>query len=177
MTRPPTEMKRSQLPVALAGLIVAQLACAVFFLSDALRDLTDIGLSGIDFHLWVESIAALVLISGVVVEWQVLMSLLRRQDRMQRGLGIAAGALGDVIEGYFQHWSLTPAEEDVAMFTIKGAPIAEIARLRNSAEGTVKAHLNAIYRKAGVSGRTELVSLLIEDLMSAPLLTQSPPQS
>ena len=41
----------------------------------------------------------------------------------------------------------------MAWFTIKGLSIAEIARLRGTSEGTVKAHSNAIYRKAGVSGR------------------------
>ena len=53
----------------------------------------------------------------------------------------------------------------MAWFTIKGLSIAEIARLRGTSEGTVKAHSNAIYRKAGVSGRTQLLSLFIEDLM------------
>jgi len=62
-------------------------------------------------------------------------------------------------------WGLTPAEHDVAMMLIKGAPIAEIARLRQSAEGTVKAHCNRIYAKSGGSGRTELVSQFVDDLM------------
>jgi DNA-binding CsgD family transcriptional regulator len=48
--------------------------------------------------------------------------------------------------------------------------ISEIAVLRGSREGTIKAHLNAIYRKAGVSGRSQLVSLLVEDLMQEPLI-------
>ena len=52
----------------------------------------------------------------------------------------------------------------MAWFTIKGLPIAEIARLRQTSEGTVKAQSNAIYRKAGVNGRAQLVSLCIEDL-------------
>jgi DNA-binding NarL/FixJ family response regulator len=42
---------------------------------------------------------------------------------------------------------------------------AEIATLRNTSEGTVKAQTNAIYRKAGVTGRPQLLSLFIEDLM------------
>ena len=46
-----------------------------------------------------------------------------------------------------------------------------IAELRGSAEGTIKTHLNAIYRKSGVSGRAQLVSVLVEDLLHAPLLT------
>jgi len=40
-----------------------------------------------------------------------------------------------------------------------------MARLRDSSEGTIKAQSNAIYRKAGVSGRAQLLSLFIEDLL------------
>ncbi|HLS58150.1 MAG TPA: helix-turn-helix transcriptional regulator, partial [Paracoccaceae bacterium] len=60
---------------------------------------------------------------------------------------------------------LTPSERDVAWFTLKGLSIAEIARMRQTSEGTVKAQSNAIYRKAGVSGRAQLLSLFIEDLI------------
>ena len=42
--------------------------------------------------------------------------------------------------------------------------------MRGSAEGTVKAHLNAIYRKAGVQGRGALLSMLVKDLMQEPLI-------
>ena len=61
--------------------------------------------------------------------------------------------------------ALTPSERDVALFAIKGMSTAEIASLRSTSEGTVKAQTNAIYRKAGVSGRSQLLSLFIEDLM------------
>ncbi|MFN3578474.1 MAG: helix-turn-helix transcriptional regulator, partial [Tabrizicola sp.] len=54
---------------------------------------------------------------------------------------------------------------DVALFAIKGMSTAEIAQLRSTSEGTVKAQTNAIYRKAGVTGRPQLLSLFIEDLM------------
>ena len=79
-----------------------------------------------------------------------------------------------MIEGYYRDWGLTASEQDVAGFTIKGYSIAEIAILRGSAPGTVKTHLNAIYRKAGVAGREQLVSLLVEDLLRAPLLEPLP---
>ena len=90
---------------------------------------------------------------------------------MQHSLNVAAGALSDLMTSYFVSWGLTPTEQDVAAFTIKGFSIAEIAELRGSAEGTIKTHLNAIYRKSGVSGRAQLVSVLVEDLLHAPLLT------
>ncbi len=52
-----------------------------------------------------------------------------------------------------------------ALFALKGFSIAEIAALRDTSEGTVKAQTNAIYRKAGVSGRPQFLSLFVEDLM------------
>ena len=43
--------------------------------------------------------------------------------------------------------------------------VADIATLRKTAAGTVKAQSAAIYRKAGVSNRAEMISVLIEDLI------------
>lgn len=162
----------------LAALIVVQLATAVFFLWDVMRDLPDI-FSHIfnDLHLLIELLATLVLFAGIFVEWQYLALLLRRQSRADRALGVAAGELHDLMERYFETWGLTAAEADVANFAIKGAPIGEIAQLRGSREGTVKTHLNAIYRKAGVSGRAQLLSLLVEDLMAVPLVAKPPPSA
>jgi len=76
----------------------------------------------------------------------------------------------------FSDWGLTVAERDVALFAIKGLSTLEIASLRGTAEGTVKAQTNAIYRKAGVNGRPQLLSLFIEDLMDDEMLpTPVPP--
>ena len=71
----------------------------------------------------------------------------------------------DVLAERFDEWGLTKAEKDVALFAIKGMSTAEIAGLRATSEGTIKAQTNAIYRKAGVTGRPQLLSLFIEDLM------------
>ena len=58
------------------------------------------------------------------------------------------------------------------MFAIKGLSTREIAELRDTSEGTVKAQTNAIYKKAGVSGRSQLLSLFIDDLMSDVLVAR-----
>ena len=84
---------------------------------------------------------------------------------MESRLRQVSGAFAELLDERFGDWGLTRSERDVAWFTIKGLSIAEIAKLRGTSEGTVKAHSNAIYRKAGVSGRTQLLSLFIEDLM------------
>ena len=76
----------------------------------------------------------------------------------------ASGAFYQLMEDRFD-WSLTPSERDVALLAIKGLSIAEIAEARQTKDGTIKAQSNAIYRKAGVSGRPQLLSLFIDELM------------
>ena len=95
----------------------------------------------------------------------LLARTMRRNRAMESQLRQVSGAFAELLDERFGEWGLTRSERDVAWFTIKGLSIAEIARLRGTSEGTVKAHSNAIYRKAGVSGRTQLLSLFIEDLM------------
>lgn len=164
---------------ALAALILFQAICAIFFAVDVVQDVGELGWRSLfDPHLLPELAATLGLVSGIAALWVVMTRLLRRQAHLVRGLDLAQGALNEVIEGHFRDWGLTGAERDVAMFTIKGCSIADIARLRGSAEATVKTHLNAIYRKSGMAGRGQLTSLLIEELMGPPLLargTEPPP--
>jgi DNA-binding CsgD family transcriptional regulator len=156
---------------ALVVLILFQCLCTAFFVGDVLRDASSLGLVGlVDPHFLPEVGAVVGLVVGIAVELRLLMRMLRRQAHMAQGLGVAAGALADVMEAYFRAWGLTPAEQDVAGFAIKGYSNAEIATLRGSAEGTVKTHMNAVFRKAGVAGRAQLVSLLVEDLFRAPLV-------
>ncbi len=156
---------------AIVVLMLVQGFCAAFFLSDLIIDFFEEPASEIlTLHFALELLANFGLVAGVVFEGAYLVRLLRRQAHADRALSVASGALHDVMEGYFEEWRLTPAEADVATFTIKGSSIAEIARLRGSAEGTVKTHLNSIYRKAGVNGRGELVNLLIEEILGGSLL-------
>ena len=161
-------MKIDRGSLALAVLIVVQLACAAFFAWDVVADAPGPG-QMFDTHLILEAVSTVVLLVGIVVEWQYLSMLLRRQARAERALNVAAGELQDLIEKYFQDWGLTPSEADVAMFALKGFSIPDIAEFRGSKEGTIKSHLNGIYRKAGVTGRAQLLSLLVEDLMAAPI--------
>ncbi len=162
----------------LVALIVFQTLCAVFFLVDVTGDFAEF-VAGQDseLHIGIEFMATLGLFAGVVVESFILMAMLRRAARTEKAMDIARGALNEVIEGYFRDWGLTPSEEDVAAFTLKGCSISDIARFRGSAEGTIKTHLNAIYRKAGVDGRSQLVSLLLEDLMGNPLVGEGAGQA
>jgi DNA-binding CsgD family transcriptional regulator len=165
------DMKTLKLPVFVVALIVVQSVSAIFFLSDVFEDGYS-AVTGINFstHLMVEGMATLGLIFGIIFEARYLLEILRRNAEMDRNMRVATGALNEVITEYFKDWALTPSEKDVAMFAIKGMSNQEIAGLRESSEGTIKAHLNAVFRKAGVSGRNQLISLLVEDLMAQPLM-------
>lgn len=152
--------------LGLAILIAGQLLCTAIFLGDVTADGFEMAWPPFsDPHFIVEFLAAFGLIAGVLVEIRVLTGLLRRKAHLEEQLSVAAGAFHDIMEARFRDWALTPSEADVATFTLKGMSIAEIAALRGTADGTVKAQLGAIYRKAGVNSRGALLGLFVEDLM------------
>ncbi|QGX98694.1 helix-turn-helix transcriptional regulator [Roseovarius faecimaris] len=162
----------SDRPAPLIALIAVQALCAAFFVLDVLSDVGPDGLRALaNLHIAIEAAAALGLVAAVIFETRYLLALLRRKAHLEHQVSIAAGAFNDVLLEHFERWKLTPAERDVAIFTIKGFSVAEVADLRGSAEGTIKSQLNAVYRKADVSGRGALLGLLVDDLIAAPLVT------
>ena len=157
----------------LLGLV--QIACALVFLLDILmsimgfyplpiawstRELMEMG-AGLGLMLG--------MVFGAILVWRAFGELKHANARIDR----AAGGFLDVLNARFAEWGLTAAERDVALFAIKGLSMQEIARLRTTSEGTVKAQTAAIYRKAGVTGRPQLLSLFIEDMMGAEVPTSS----
>ncbi len=156
-------------PWILIAVIAVQALCAAIFLGDMFADLAgmDTGNTGPAEgpHAYIEGLAAIALLAAIVIETRILMWLLRRKAQLEESLSAAQAAVQDIISAEFANWRLTPAELDVATFLVKGLSTAEIAAMRGSAEGTVKAQLNAIYRKSGTSNRAELMSLLIDTLM------------
>ena len=84
---------------------------------------------------------------------------------LAKQLDAARGAFQSGIDGYFEQWGLSEAEKDIALLTIKGMTISEIAEIRQTKQSTIKTQSSAIYKKAGVSSRAQLVSSLIEELL------------
>jgi DNA-binding CsgD family transcriptional regulator len=149
------------------GILVVQVACALFFVANILMSV--FGCSSISWQMseLIELGAAIGLLLGVGTGAMFLRATMRRNRRVEDQLRAASGAFAELLQERFTEWGLTPAERDVALFAIKGMSTKEIAGMRDSSEGTVKAQTNAIYRKAGVVGRTQLLSLFIDDLMNA----------
>ncbi len=119
-------------------------------------------------------LAALVVLLGVGA-WMTLG--LRRRGRMTRELerrcdalsaqldlapASAGAAVKTVIDGDFQEWRLSEAENDIAWFMLRGLPLREIADVRGTSERTVRQQAQAIYRKAGLDGRSDLAGRVLE---------------
>jgi len=155
----------------LAALVVLQGVCAVFFAADAF---TDLRLTGINAHTVFEGVVTLALGLGTVVTAIVTRRTIEDTRRAAEALSLAKGAFAQVMTSRFALWQLTPAEGDVAMFTLKGLDVAEIAAARGSAPGTVRVQLAAIYRKADVSSRTQFAAIFLDDLMDGPVGSARP---
>ena len=151
----------------IAALFLAQSLCAIIFVSDVFSSVFGFESAPLGWEMreLLEISAALGLIIGAVLGGLAMRRAVFDRNKAQERLRRASGAFLDLLEERFGEWALTPAERDVALFAIKGMSTAEIAVLRTTSEGTVKAQTNAIYRKAGVSGRSQLLSLFIDDLM------------
>jgi len=145
--------------------LAVQIFCAFFFVSDIVLSALGLPPIGWTFHELIEIAASVGLIMGIVLGVLMVRTSQRRTAEVEGQLRAASGAFMEMLEERFSDWGLTRAERDVALFAIKGLSTQDIAALRATSEGTVKAQTNAIYRKAGVSGRPQLLSLFIEDLM------------
>ena len=149
------------------------LACA-FFLADLVGDVVA---DGIGLHLAVEGMAAIALLVAVVLGSLQVRSLIAAARRDEAAVAAAQGAMTDLIALRFAEWQLTAAEADVALFALKGCDITEIAALRGSAAGTVRAQLTRVYAKAGVDSQSALIALFLEELIALPDQEPSAPHA
>lgn len=163
----------------LRGIFAIQAICVALFFSSTLAEVFQVEPSWIneDIRLLVRFLAAIGLVLGTIMGWSTLRQSLHIARETERKLKDASSAFMDVMQEHFEQWGLTPAESDVALFSLKGMTVSEIAALRGTSNGTVKAQTNAIYRKAGVSGRPQLLSIFIDDLIEdeLPLKRSEPP--
>ncbi len=151
----------------LALFITLQAVCAGFFLGDVTLDFLAVGL---DRHTAFELAATLALILGVALGGYEMWRSIQIMRRAEAALQMASGAFGELLNARFALWELTPAEGEVALLTLKGFDSPEIADLRGTAAGTVRAQLGRIYAKSGTHARGQFVSLFIDALLDEPVL-------
>src|SRR5207253_9532209 len=96
----------------------------------------------------------------------------RSREALQRCQDAAAVRVGmyTQIEREFDRWGLTSAERSLAHLMLKGLRLKDIAGARNTSDRTVRQQAQAIYRKAGLDGRTDLAAYFLESVLGAPEL-------
>lgn len=171
-THPPTGSGRAvstprRRIVVLASVVAVQIVASVFFLGDVL---TDIRFLGVNPHTNYEAVVAVALILGTGFGIAEVRRTLQRIKTAERALSVASGAFAEAVQARFAEWGLTPAEAEVALFVLKGFQTAEIAELRGSAEGTVRAQLARVYAKSDSKSRAQFVSQFVEDLLAEPVI-------
>ncbi len=154
-------------PLIVWLLVALQMLCGAYFLWEILASV--LGLPVIPLR-WeqreiVEIGATLGLMLGSMMGVALAITARREMKRARTAQRLTAGQFTDVVKEYFANLGLTPAETEVAWYILKGMSISEIAELRQTREGTVKTQGTAIYKKAGVNGKSQLLSLLVEDLL------------
>ena len=133
-----------------------------------------------------EVVIFLAALAGIAFHWWQMNAAVERSDRLHRELAEARAevtrwtedaqqwnrearpvlqGLGEAIDRQFQRWGLTEAESEVALLQLKGLRHKEIAELRHTSERTVRQQALAVYRKSGLSGRSDLSAFFLEDLL------------
>ncbi|RED12059.1 helix-turn-helix transcriptional regulator [Pontivivens insulae] len=153
------------------SLFALQAACCAYFLYDITIDLFWPAAAGalVESDV-IEGVVTLALFLGLAFTGNELRQVQTRQTALEEQIRVASGAFAEVLDARFAEWKLTEAERAVAVLAIKGYSVAEMADLRDTRQGTIKAQCAAVYRKADVSGRLQLLSLFLDDLMADTLV-------
>lgn len=125
-------------------------------------------------HVAIELVVLLAAATGIALLWRLLLrtrvslahALMEAEhwqsenQQLIRGLDIA-------IESQFDRWQLTRAESEIGLLLLKGLSHKEIATVRHTSERTIREQARALYRKAGLSGRSALSAFFLEVLLLA----------
>lgn len=162
-----TRCKMLQNPTLIWLLVALQTLCGAYFLWEIFAAI--FGLETVVLRWqqreFVQIGASLGLVLGSVLGVRLALMAKRDMQRANSALRLTSGEFTGVVQDYFKGLGLTPAETDVAWFILKGMSVSAIADLRETRVGTIKAQCTAIYKKAGVSGKSQLLSQLVEDLL------------
>lgn len=92
--------------------------------------------------------------SGNVLSPKVIQNLFDDQEHGANGLGTGRGSRNE--------YSLTQREQDILALLAEGRSNRDIAQKLFLSEKTVKAHLAAIFRKLGVTNRTQAAMMAVQ---------------
>ncbi|MDF0599774.1 LuxR C-terminal-related transcriptional regulator [Psychromarinibacter sp. C21-152] len=167
----PVTSSLSGASLAILAVMLVQVICAAAFLAFFVVDVGGLTSTPAPYTLReiVQIAAGVGLVLSIVINVYLLRRILRRTGEIEGRLRAARGAFGELLDEEFRQWGLTPAEREVCLFALKGCSNGEIAKMTGKSEGTVKSQTNAVFRKAGVTGRIQLMSYFVDELIGGPL--------
>lgn len=152
-------------------LFALQAICSAYFLLDIAWDIFwPATMNRFAESDLIEGLVTFALFLSLAFTGNELRQILSRHKKLEDQIKVASGAFTEVLEQRFLAWSLTSAERDVAILAIKGFSISEMAGLRDTKQGTIKAQCASVYRKADVAGRLQLLSVFLDDLLADDLV-------
>jgi DNA-binding CsgD family transcriptional regulator len=116
-------------------------------------------------HLGLEVLATLFLGWAFILTRQQMRAAKRALEAERNRLHSLRNDFDSFLQHRFSAWGLTQAETDIALLTVRGLKISEIALLRHTRDGTIKSQLSTIFRKSGVRTRTELVASFLDEFL------------
>lgn len=150
----------------LAAIVLLQVTFSVFYIVDMAMELFGIRKVAVswEYRETVQIVTIFGMLLGAFLGIVVLKGIGKRLREVDDRMLAASGQFHKLMTRRFEDWGLSPSEKDVAVFALKGLSNSQIAEARGKSVGTIKAQCNAIYQKAGVSSRTQLLSNFIEEL-------------
>lgn len=156
---------------SLSGVALIQFVCALIFGFDIAYELhndllSDQALTTSQLvHLATETAAVGLLLVGFYLSGRELRGLNQSETQQRDSLAVLRGHFDDILVKRFEAWGLSKAESDVALLSLRGLKISEIAVMRKTKEGTIKAQLSSIFHKAGIGTRTELLGIFMDEFL------------
>ncbi|HUG54100.1 MAG TPA: helix-turn-helix transcriptional regulator [Vicinamibacteria bacterium] len=156
------------------------LALIVVFVFSAVDVVDDYGYGASTSHLIGEAVVMLMALAGVLMLWSQRESARRQAAGLGRDLERAQAearrfegearhtlhGLGHAMARQFDRWGLSVAEREVTALLLKGLRHKEIAALRGTSERTVRQQAFTVYRKAGLTSRTELAAFFLDGALA-----------
>jgi DNA-binding CsgD family transcriptional regulator len=155
--------------------LAVQAVCAFFFLGELWTEILGLRKQPIPYAYQelIQILASFGLVIGVVVGSFLVRNNLKRVEELNRQIDLATGNYKSHLQDLFDAWRLSPSEQEVTIYAMKGFSNGEIAEYRSTAATTVKSQMNSVYRKSGLANRQQLISFLVEELLSGVLTDPS----
>lgn len=152
----------------LYAVLGVQFVSTVFFVGSLWTEVLGLRTTSIPYvwQEYIEVLASVGLLAGTSTTILFVRKAHLRGMQLQRQVDVAAGNFQEHLSELFEDWALSPSESTVAIYAMKGFSNAEVAELRGTSAATVKSQLNAVYRKSGFANRQQLISFLVEELLS-----------